>query len=159
MKAELAIAIVAAITGIAALVVAILSNRVSSREARRGNLLQERMLALESHREGVRRRESDIALVVAALAPGDAFAHPRLVIRNRGPATATGIAVLIDGTPILQHDEHFGPDQEVPPLGPGGEFEYRLFITATSSTLARKVDLRWTNADGTDDANVTTIQP
>lgn len=159
MKAELVISMVGAATGLWALRLAVLSLRASSREARRGNLLQERMLALEIRREAVQTRQGNSARLIARLTPSVAGSHRSLVIKNLGQATAADIVLRMDGTPIREHPEHLRPDQEIPQLGPDAEFAYQLFITASSPTNARTVELTWTNADGTNGIHMTTIQP
>jgi hypothetical protein len=118
---------------------------LASRTAKQQNVLQERIVTLETARERDRLREAQSADVRASIEHRGT--SEGLLIHNQGRATARKIRLLLDGVPALQHSMIFQGEDELTTLGPGATFRYEL-IAGFGTPNVLTVRIEWESDSG-----------
>lgn len=110
------------------------------------NLIQERLLKLESARERDRVAGSKRANLSAEIrSDGRDWLF---VVRNDGPGQARAIQVLVDNKSLPAHERILcEPDELVTTLGPGAKVPYVMAV-AMGSPLVYEVSLIWEDDSG-----------
>lgn len=122
-----------------AFLVSIWSAITTSRNGKRQNELQERLVSLEDARERDRLGASRSASLRAWIEGGRDY---KLTIMNEGPSEARAIRTLIDGEPVLSH--HLVPRSvaEITKLGPGATVSYLPAVSMGTSPVI-SISLSW----------------
>lgn len=119
---------------------------------RKSHKVEREMLELERRRDESRELEERRANLTAAIVGEDSSLPPwrALEVRNRGPAEARHVRVVLDGTPAR---EHSAVSQYVPidVLGAGSKVRIRLVFTL-GRPLPSDVELRWEDDSSTERA-------
>jgi hypothetical protein len=146
------VSIIALLVSIVAVIVSVWTSWRQDRLQRRQTDLQERLFELEMAREHDRLRAAKSTSVVASLErekpPGATAVNLVMRVANTGQAEARDIHVVVDGTPIAQHEMFFVEDGAlVTRLGSGAGVSY-LVVVPFGSLRVIDVHIGWTNESG-----------
>lgn len=132
------------IIAVLALAGSIWSAITTSRNGKRQNELQERLLSLEDARERDRLGASRSANLRAWIERGRDY---KLIIMNEGSSEARSIRTLIDNQPILSHSLVPRGSEEITQLGPGATISYLLAVIMGTNPVI-SVSLSWQDDSG-----------
>jgi hypothetical protein len=134
-----------AFAAFATFVLAILSLAIAVLSLLYSNRLSRRMLAIEEHRDTQRRLHQQRAKLVASVSHDGRNAY-RLVVRNNGESTATGIRIRLDDGDPCGHPAF--PAQDLASIiGPTTSVEYVL-APSFSHPLPKKIEVLWCDDSG-----------